>query len=442
MSNDLASDRLPPQNLDAERWVIGAVLRDNAIIPHVRGVLVLEDFYSPDNQLMFKAILGLADDGGPVDCVTLPARMIRDESLERIGGAVRILEAAETPSSGLWAHHAGIVKDCSHRRQMIHGAVEMMRLAYDCSSNVGEAVADAQDVLAKIQQDAEVQDEDFESVCQAASDALDPANRGLSWPSGIPWVDGVTGGMFKEHGWMITGQSGHLKTAFALNLTVFGTLAQGGTVCFFRWEETKSAMAYRVTSLLTDTSYTDLTRGAGDFTAEDREYFRRQIVAAGQKYREQLWVYEDLTPAQIEAAVARRQPWLCVYDTLQEAALAIEGKPGENHHLHVSRICRMVTRLRRRYGHVSLLVSQVNSEGEARESKAIKESQEVAIDLEWPFRDDNTKSPDKVIARFRKNRPGGIFPSVVCELSPTTQKFKGSLSKEDSQAFLESLTKK
>jgi hypothetical protein len=139
-------DRLPPHNLDAEREVLSACVIDNAVIDRVRRVVRPESFWRSNHGLIFKAILGLADAGRPVDGITLAeslkiefARPGADESDLSADYLAEVIGAA--PHAVNAEHHAAIVAELAGRRRLIQLLHDATRRAY--------GNADPADVLAR-----------------------------------------------------------------------------------------------------------------------------------------------------------------------------------------------------------------------------------------------------------------------------------------------------
>ena len=84
---DLSQPKLPPQNLEAEQSVLGAILLDNAAMPKAMELLVEEDFYRTAHKKVYQAMLELSDTGEVIDQITLTERLKSRGELEAIGGA-------------------------------------------------------------------------------------------------------------------------------------------------------------------------------------------------------------------------------------------------------------------------------------------------------------------------------------------------------------------
>jgi replicative DNA helicase len=111
LANATLQDHLPPQNLEAERSVLGGILLDNDVMHDVMTFLGAEDFYRDAHQVIYKAIRDLYDLGKAVDAVTLSDELIRRDQFKQIGGDEMLLEIANSvPHAANAKYHAEIVR--------------------------------------------------------------------------------------------------------------------------------------------------------------------------------------------------------------------------------------------------------------------------------------------------------------------------------------------
>jgi replicative DNA helicase len=120
-------DRLPPQNLEAERGVLGSILLDNEVLHDVVPLLRPEDFYRDAHQTLYTVIRELYDLGRPVDTLLLAEELQRREQYERLGGDELIGSIINSvPHAANALHYAVIVREKSVLRQLIGGAHEIL----------------------------------------------------------------------------------------------------------------------------------------------------------------------------------------------------------------------------------------------------------------------------------------------------------------------------
>jgi len=87
MTSEREFDRLPPQNVEAEQAVLGAILLDGEALVSVQERISQDDFYRTSHRLIFEAMVELSEEGEPVDLVTLAAKLKDKQQLEEAGGA-------------------------------------------------------------------------------------------------------------------------------------------------------------------------------------------------------------------------------------------------------------------------------------------------------------------------------------------------------------------
>ena len=125
-------DRLPPQNLDAEKGVLGSILLDPDMADDVALVVRPEDFYAEANEKLFRHLLAMHDEGSRIDSTLLLERLRSAGDLERIGGAAYLAEVVHAvPYAANAVHYAEIVRAKSTLRALIHASTEILRDAYE-----------------------------------------------------------------------------------------------------------------------------------------------------------------------------------------------------------------------------------------------------------------------------------------------------------------------
>ena len=137
--------RLPPQNLDAERSVLGGILLDNASINDVVEILRAEDFYREAHRKVFEAMCSLSTRGEPIDRVTLKNELVSLSAYEQAGGEdfIDLLDKI-VPSASNLAYYARIVHDKAMARRLIEAAHAIAAQGYEQHGEVGEFLDDAE----------------------------------------------------------------------------------------------------------------------------------------------------------------------------------------------------------------------------------------------------------------------------------------------------------
>lgn len=138
-------DRLPPQNKDAEKSVLGSMLRANSVIGDVLQVLKKEDFYADAHQKIYETMVQVHDQGGrPVDLVILAEELKRRDWLEDVGGYPALAELWDAaPTAANAEHYAKIVRDKALVRGLIEAGTEILSSAYNQSAPAEQLIEEA-----------------------------------------------------------------------------------------------------------------------------------------------------------------------------------------------------------------------------------------------------------------------------------------------------------
>ena len=136
-------ERVPPQNIEAEQAVLGAMMIKKEAIVEAQEILQPEDFYREAHRRVYDAMLKLAENDEAVDLVTLTEQLRKDGELEKVGGIPFITTIANiVPTAANVAYHAKIVKEKAELRRLIDAATEIASAAYEDTQPV-ENIMDA-----------------------------------------------------------------------------------------------------------------------------------------------------------------------------------------------------------------------------------------------------------------------------------------------------------
>ena len=125
-------DLLPPQNIEAEQHILGAVLLKNEVLEEVRDILDAEDFYRSSHRLIFESMCRLSDQGTPIDYLTLVDDLKKERKLDDAKGPEYIASLVDDIGSAANVlHHAQMVKDCAKRREVIRLGQSLEVAAHD-----------------------------------------------------------------------------------------------------------------------------------------------------------------------------------------------------------------------------------------------------------------------------------------------------------------------
>src|SRR5215469_3383225 len=143
--------RVPPQNIEAEQSVLGAILLENDAINHAIEILTAEDFYRESHREIFRAMVSLSERSQPVDAITLTDALRTVGALEAVGGPGYIAElAACVPTAANAGHYARIVREKALLRSLASISTEIASGAYDSPPNVDEYLDESEHKIFEI----------------------------------------------------------------------------------------------------------------------------------------------------------------------------------------------------------------------------------------------------------------------------------------------------
>jgi replicative DNA helicase len=246
-------ERLPPQNRDAERSVLGSMLRDNGVIDDVVQIIRAESFYADAHQQIYQAMVALRDQNHPVDLVTLADELRQRGQIENIGGYPYLGELWDAaPTAANAVYYARIVQDHAITRHLIHASTEILRDAYDQAQPATELLEDAErKIMAVAQLGIEGQTYTLEQALAAAYDRIDTRNQGDQMsmggiPTGFIDLDEITAGLHEQEMIIVAARPSVGKTSFALGLTRNIAVDSGLPVFFVSLEQSRIELAERL----------------------------------------------------------------------------------------------------------------------------------------------------------------------------------------------------
>lgn len=215
------SNHVPPQNIEAEMSILGAVFVDNGTIDTVHGIITCNDFYRESHRVIFSTMAALADKHEPIDIVTMNEELRRQGALEQVGGGAYLAVLVDyTPTSANIAYYCRIVAEMSAARRLITHAQSAIAKVYE-RAPLAEIVSDLE---AATQMPTGKQSSEPVSARDVLRDSLKAIEKrydskgiiqGIAY--GIPGLDEVTSGMHRGDLIVVAGRPSMGKTSFALN---------------------------------------------------------------------------------------------------------------------------------------------------------------------------------------------------------------------------------
>ncbi|OZV67716.1 replicative DNA helicase [Winogradskyella aurantia] len=429
----LEKGKIPPQAIDLEEVVLGAMMIDKKGVDEVIDILSPDAFYKDAHRYIFEAIFKLFENSQPVDLLTVSSQLKKDEKLDMVGGDFYLISLTQRVSSS--AHiefHARIILQKYIQRSLIKISNEIIEEAYDETKDVFDLLDNAEAKLYEVTQgNVKKSTETAQSlVIQAKKKIEEISNKeGLSGiPSGFDKVDKLTSGWQPSDLVIVAARPGMGKTALTLTMARNIAVNKNIPVAFFSLEMSSVQLITRLISSETGLSSEKLRTGK----LEKHEWEQLNVKV---KTLEKAPLFIDDTPSlsifDLRAKARRLSSQygikLIVIDYLQ-LMTAGGSQKGGNREQEISTISRNLKALAKELDVPVIALSQLSRAVETRggskrpllsdlrESGAIEQDADIVSFIyrpeyykidEW---DDEERSPTEGQAEFivAKHRNGGL----------------------------------
>jgi replicative DNA helicase len=367
---------VPPQNLDAEESVLGAMMLSAGAIAVVSEVLSADgsEFYRESHGTIYRAALALYAKGEPVDAITLVDELDERSELEDVGGKVRVHElAALVPASANAGHYARIVKEAATLRGLIRVGGEIARLGWERPGETTELVDRAEQVLFDLSQERaqgefshieQLLKESFERITHLYESGADVTGI----PSGFRDIDRVTSGFQEGNLVIVAARPSMGKSALGLGMAANLAVRRNVPVALFTLEMSKSEVTQRL--MCSEAKVESQRLRTGKLSADD---WPRLTAACDRLAKAPIYVDDSggITMMEIRSKARRlksKHPelGLIIVDYLQ---LMTSGTNPENRVQEVSQISRSLKVLARDLDVPILALSQLSRAVEQRHDK-------------------------------------------------------------------------
>lgn len=414
----MADQKIPPQNLDAEQAVLGALLLDKDAIVSVAEILKPEHFYRDSHSKIYSAILGLFDKREPIDLVTLSAELKNQKIHSDVGGSSYLSDlVAQVPTAANVSHHARLIKENFTKRELIRISGQIAEKSFDSISDIKDLIDFAESQVFSISQEhihqffIPIKDALVESFDRL--DELHKTGEGMRGvPTGFSDLDNLLAGLQDSNLIILASRPGQGKTALALNIAQYAAVHKEIPVGICSLEMSKEELVDR---LLVGQAKVDAWRlRTGKLDDDD---FAKLQEAMGELADAPLYI--DDTPAsnitEIRTKARRLQVErglkLLIVDYIQ----LIKGRNLENRVQEVSEISQSLKNIARELKIPVLAISQLSRAVEQRgsrrpqladlrESGALEQDADVVMFL---YRDD-PDNMDEAILDIQKHRNGRL----------------------------------
>ena len=363
--------KMPPQNLEAEESLIGAILIEKDAIIRIADIVTADDFYVDRNAIIFSAIIDLYEQRQPLDLLTLSNRLRDVGELERIGGSAYLAElTSAVPTAAHVVHYAGIVAHKATLRRLIGAAATITNYGYDETTELTDLLDRAEQTIFEVSQKNLKQN--FVPISSVLADSFDRLNelhsnsgklRGIS--TGFRDLDSTLAGLQNSDLLILAARPSMGKTTFVMNIAHHVAAREGIPVGFFSLEVSKEQL---IDQLLAIESGVDSWKlRTGDLDDED---FPRINQAMAELSEAPLYIDDSATTNVMEMRTKARRLQaehglgLIIIDYLQLISGSARGNDGRQQ--EVSDISRGLKGLARELNVPIIALSQLSRAVESR----------------------------------------------------------------------------
>ena len=416
-------ERIPPHSDDAERSVLGAVMKNKEALFDVLEILTPEDFYSEIHKEIFRSIKELYRKSSPVDTLTVSEEIKRRNSLEMVGGRAYIAAlAADVPSTSNAAEYAKIVSQKASLRRLIETADDIVQKSYEENMETNAILDFAEKEIFEIAQKGQKSDfthikdvllENINIIDKVSQ--LDGNLTGLT--TGFRDLDQMTSGLQRSDLIILAARPAMGKTAFALSVAQQAAVKGGASVMIFSMEMSKEQLGQRLLSMESRIDMQSLKTGNLERTDWDQINMALDVLSKAD-------INIDDTPGisimemknKCRRLKAERGLDLIVIDYLQ--LMNMEGKKTDSRTQEISALSRSLKLLARELDCPVIVLSQLSRAPEQRpnhrpmladlrESGSIEQDADIVIFL---YRDEyyneDTDKPGECEVIVAKHRSG------------------------------------
>ncbi|OEH91735.1 replicative DNA helicase [Bacillus solimangrovi] len=424
--SDLFSDRTPPQNIEAEQAVLGAVFLESSAITNASEMLIPEDFYRVAHQKIFEVMLDIAERGEPVDLVTVTSELSKRKLLEEAGGVSYLSELADSvPTAANVEYYGKIVEEKSTLRRLIRAATNVVSDSYTHDDDIDALLNDAEKTILEVAQRKNAGAfQVIKDVLVETYDNIETLHNRKGDITGIPTgfvdLDNMTAGFQRNDLIIVAARPSVGKTAFALNIAQNVATKADENVAIFSLEMGAQQLVMRM--LCAEGNIDAQALRTGNMDEKDWE---KLTMAMGSLANAGIFI--DDTPGirvgDIRAKCRRLKQeqglGMILIDYLQ--LIQGSGRGGENRQQEVSEISRSLKALARELEVPVIALSQLSRGVESRQDKRpmmsdIRESGSIEQDADivgFLYRDDyydkesESKNIIEIIIAKQRNGPVG-----------------------------------
>jgi len=310
--NSDISDKLPPQNIEAEKSLLGSLMLDKNAITKVADFLQSRDFYKKNHQEIYKATLELFEKGEPVDLLAVSTRLKEKDLLENIGGNSYLTELINlVPTAAHISHYAKIVQRKRILRDLIEASQKINSMGHNEKEDVDALLDKAEQKIFSIAQKGLTQnfipvkdslEEAFERIDRLSKHKEIP--RGL--PTGFNDLDNMLAGLQKSDFIILASRPSIGKSSLAVNFAANIAIEQKMPVGIFSLEMSKDQVVDRLIASLANVDLWRLRTGRLS-SGEDDDDFSRIRDAMGKLSEAPIYI-DDAALSNVAKTASRARP--------------------------------------------------------------------------------------------------------------------------------------
>jgi replicative DNA helicase len=245
-------EKVPPQNLEAEVAVIGAILQENEAIHRAIETLRKDDFYREAHRKIYEACLVLFERNESIDLITLSNELQKRRELEEVGGASYLTYLVDSvPTAANIGHHAKIIRDKAILRDLIFTSTSIVQSSFEAEEEVDDILDEAEKRIFGISQHRfSYSLTPLRSVLKGSFELIERLYERKAHVTGVPTgfsdFDVLTCGLQPTNLIIIAGRPSVGKTSFCLDIARHAATQESTTVAIFSLEESKEQVAQRM----------------------------------------------------------------------------------------------------------------------------------------------------------------------------------------------------
>jgi replicative DNA helicase len=275
-------ERIPPQSIEAEQSVLGAILQNNEALHVAMEMLKEEYFYLPKHRRIFSSIRKLYESSSAVDLITVSAELSNQGLLDEIGGRRYLMDLTDSVVTfSNVEDHSRLVIEAAVKNQLINNCSEIINRSYDTSVEADNLLDYAESKIFTIKEES-LKGEIYhlKPILETALHQIEEYSNRAGFITGVPSgymnLDEMTSGFQPSELIIIAARPSMGKTAFALNIADYVAVEKSTPVCIFSLEMSKEQLAQRLlcsrarisshhmkTGRLADHQWTNLSIAAG-----------------------------------------------------------------------------------------------------------------------------------------------------------------------------------